>query len=97
MPSALGIRNIANQLTVVGSVLLARDHCLGVEERAEGARLDLIDRTGFQVDVQATGDILARASLREERAVADVVTTSVLDATVGLLIASVLIFSRYLG
>ena len=97
MPSALGIRNIANQLTVVGSVLLAGDHCIGVEERAEGARLDLIDRTGFQVDVQATGDILARASLREERAVADVVTTSVLDATVGLLIASVLIFSRYLG
>ena len=55
-----------------------------MEERAEGARLDLIDRTGFQVDVQATGDILARASLREERAVANIVATSVLDATVGL-------------
>lgn len=59
-----------------------------MEERAEGARLDLVDRTGLQVDVQATGNILARARLREERAVADVGATSVLDATIGLRYAS---------
>jgi hypothetical protein len=52
--------------TVTGSILLACDESLGVEETSVGARLDLVDDIGFKVDVQRTGDMFARRSLGEE-------------------------------
>merc|ERR1719504_368885 len=51
---------------VVGGVLLARDELLGVVELAVGARADLVDDGGLEVDVHAAGHVLARARLREE-------------------------------
>ena len=78
MPSALGIRDIANQLTVVGGVLLARDKGLRVEEAPVWASLDLIDDIGLKVDVQGTGHVFARRSLGEESAEATVVGRSTL-------------------
>ena len=51
---------------VVGGVLLARDELLWVEQLAVGARADLIDDGGLQVDEDSAGDVLAGAGLGEE-------------------------------
>ena len=51
---------------IVGRVLLAGDQLLGVEELAVGARADLVDDGGLEVDRHAAGDVFARASFLEE-------------------------------
>lgn len=51
---------------IVGSILLAADQELGVEELAVGASADLIDRRGVEVDKDRPGDIFAVAGLGEE-------------------------------
>ena len=55
-------------LTVAGSVLLAGDESLGVEEAPVCARSDLIDDVGLKVDIEGTRHMLARRGLGEERA-----------------------------
>ena len=44
---------------VVGRILLASDHVLGVEERTVGASADFVDNVGLQVGVDGTWDVLA--------------------------------------
>lgn len=51
---------------VVGRILLAADHVLGVEQRAERARPDLIDGGRVQVEEDRPGDVFAVAGLGEE-------------------------------
>ena len=48
-------------LTVVGGILLAGDHLLGVEELAVGTSSNLIDDIGLQVDVDCARHVLALA------------------------------------
>lgn len=65
---------------VVSSILLAGDELLWVVELTVGAGTDLIDHGGLQIEVDATGDVLAGASLGEE-GVEGVIATS--DGLVG--------------
>merc|ERR1712216_872943 len=51
---------------VVGCILLARDQLLWVVELAVGPSAHLIDHGWFEVEVDATGNMLASTSLREE-------------------------------
>lgn len=71
---------------VVGSVLLAADQQLGVEELAVGAGADLVDGRRVEVDEDGPGHIFAIAGLGEEgleRArVADVLGVGI-RATIG--------------
>lgn len=46
---------------VVGSILLASDHHLRVEEVSVGTSSDLVDDVGLQIAVDGSGDILALA------------------------------------
>jgi len=46
---------------VVGRILLAGDHVLGVEEGTVGTGADLVDDVGLQVSVDGTRDVLALA------------------------------------
>lgn len=46
---------------VVGGVLLAGDHLLGVEQVAVGTGPDLVDDVGLEIAVDGTGDVLALA------------------------------------
>jgi hypothetical protein len=55
-------------LTVIGSILLASDEGLRMEETAVGSRADLVDHVGLEIDVQGAGYVLARRRLREEGA-----------------------------
>ena len=52
--------------TVVGSVLLAADQQLRVEQLAVGAGSDFVDWRRVQVDEDGTGDVFAAAILSEE-------------------------------
>jgi hypothetical protein len=65
---------------VAGSILLARDELLRVEELTVGTSTDLIDDGGLQVNEDGTGDVFAGASLGEE-GVESVITTT--DSLVG--------------
>eukprot|EP00916_Digyalum_oweni_P009708 GHVL01016352.1.p1 GENE.GHVL01016352.1~~GHVL01016352.1.p1 ORF type:complete len:468 (-),score=45.07 GHVL01016352.1:77-1480(-) len=65
---------------VVGSILLAGDQLLGVEQLTVGAGADLINNGGLQIDEDGTGDVLASAGLAEE-GVEGVITTA--DGLVG--------------
>jgi hypothetical protein len=60
---------------VVGSILLAGDQLLRVEQLAVGASADLIHDSGLQVQEDGTWDVLASTSLREE-GVEGIVTTT---------------------
>mmetsp|Transcript_20367 Transcript_20367/g.51604 ORF Transcript_20367/g.51604 Transcript_20367/m.51604 type:complete len:489 (-) Transcript_20367:102-1568(-) len=51
---------------VVGSILLAGDQLLGVEQLAVGAGADLVHHSGLQVQEDGTGNVLASTSLGEE-------------------------------
>jgi hypothetical protein len=51
---------------VVGSILLAGDQLFGVEQLAVSASADLIDDSRLKVEEDATRDVLASTSLREE-------------------------------
>ena len=44
---------------VVGSILLASDHHLGVEEVPVGTSADLVDDIGLEIAVDGTGNVLA--------------------------------------
>ena len=44
---------------VVGSILLASDHHLGVEEVPVGTGADLVDDIGLEIAVDGTGNVLA--------------------------------------
>jgi len=60
---------------VVGSVFLTGDELLGVEELSVGTGTDLIDDGGFEIEEDATGDVLASTSLGEE-GVEGIITTT---------------------
>jgi len=60
---------------VVGSIFLAGNQLLGVEELAVGTGADLINDGGLEVDEDGTGDVLASTSLREE-GVEGIITTA---------------------
>ena len=62
--------------TVAGGVLLPRDQRLGVEETPVWAIPDLVNDIGLEVNVQRTGHVFARGSLREKGAEAMVVGAS---------------------
>lgn len=51
---------------VIGSIFLARDQELGVEELAVGAGSDLVDGRGVKIDEESTGNMLSTAGLGEE-------------------------------
>ena len=72
--------------TVVGRVLLPRDHSLGVEEGAVRASLHIVDGTGLEVDVERAGHVLAVARLGEEgrKAAVMVAVFLVCKAAIGL-------------
>jgi hypothetical protein len=64
------VQDLVNQLlsdgvvttsVVVGSVLLASDHLLGVEKASVGTGADLIDDVGLKITVDGSGDIFALA------------------------------------
>jgi hypothetical protein len=57
---------IMSTSVVVGSILLATDQQLGVEELTIAASSDLIDRGGVQIDEEGSGDIFAIAGFGEE-------------------------------
>jgi hypothetical protein len=44
---------------VVGSILLASDHLLGVEQASVGTGADLVDDIGLEIAVDGSGDVLA--------------------------------------
>jgi hypothetical protein len=46
---------------VVGSILLASDHLLRVEERTVGTGANLVDNVGLKIGVDSTGNVLALA------------------------------------
>jgi len=72
---------------VVGGVLLTGDELLGVEQLAVGASADFIDNGGFEIEEDATGNVLASTSLGEEGVESVVATTDSLiggHLTVGL-------------
>ena len=54
-------------LTVVGRILLSRNHRLRVEQGPVGTRLDVVDGARLKIDVKRAGDVLARTRLGEER------------------------------
>jgi hypothetical protein len=56
------------QHTVAGSILLASDHGFWVEKAAVGARSNLIDDIGLEVNVERAGDVFSSRGFREERA-----------------------------
>ena len=64
---------------VVGSILLTRDELLWVEELTVGTSTDFIDNGWFQIEEDATGDVLAGTSLGEEG------VESIITATDGLI------------
>ena len=64
MSDALNIHG--TRRTVVGGVLLARNHGLGVEKGAIGTSLDIVDAAGLEIDVKRARDVLARTGLGEE-------------------------------
>lgn len=51
---------------VVGCVLLSGDELLGMEELAVGTSAHLINDSRLQIDEDGTGDMLARACLRNQ-------------------------------
>ena len=59
--------------TVAGSVLLASDKSLGVEETPVRTIPDLIDDTGLEINVKRSRYVFARGSLREKSAEAIVI------------------------
>lgn len=59
--------------TVARSILFASNESLGVEETPVGARPDLVDDIGFEIDVKRARDVLSRRGLREESAEAVIV------------------------
>ena len=65
---------------VVGGILFARNHLLGVVQLAVGSGADLVTHSGLEVDHDATRNVLAGSSLREE-GVEGVVATA--DSLVG--------------
>ncbi len=51
---------------IIRRILLPGDELLGVEQLAVGARADLVDDRGLEVEEDAAGDVLAGTRLREE-------------------------------
>lgn len=58
---------------VVGSILLAADQQLGVEELSVAASSDLVNGRGVEVDEERSRDVFAIASLGKERLVGSAV------------------------
>jgi hypothetical protein len=63
---------------------LTSNHGLGVEEATEGARANLINDIGLEIDIERTRDMLARRGLREEGGEAIILGSAVLKTTIGL-------------
>lgn len=60
---------------VVGGIFLSGDELLGMEELSVGTSSNFIDDSGFQVEEDASGDVLTSTSLGEE-GVESIITTS---------------------
>ena len=60
------ITGIVSTGKVVGSILLAADELLGVEELTVGSSPHLINHSGFKIDKDSTGYMLSSTSLTEE-------------------------------
>lgn len=58
--------SVVTTSVVVGSILLAADKKLGVEELAVGAGSDLVNGRRVEVNEQSTGNVLSAAGLGEE-------------------------------
>lgn len=72
-------------LTVVGGILLAGDHCLGVEKASVGSGSDLVDDVGLEVNVERSGNVLAGTGLGEEGREAVIVGAGLIhQSTIGL-------------
>jgi hypothetical protein len=72
---------------VVGSIFLTSDQLFGVEQLTVGTSADFIDDSGFEIDENATRDVLAGTSFREEGVEGIVTTTNGLvrrHLTIGL-------------
>jgi hypothetical protein len=65
---------------VVGSIFLAGDELFGVVQLTVGSGADFVDDSGFQVNEDGAGDVLASTSLGEEGVESVVATT---DGLVG--------------
>jgi len=65
---------------VVGSIFLAGDQLFGVVQLTVGSGADFVDDSGFQVNEDSAGDVLASTSLGEEGVESVVATT---DGLVG--------------
>jgi hypothetical protein len=48
---------------VVGGVFLAVDELIGVEQLAVGARADLVNDRGFEIDEDRAGNVFSRTRL----------------------------------
>lgn len=81
---------------VVGSILLAADQELGVEELAVAAGADLVDGGGVQVNEDGPGNVFAAAGLREE-GVEGAWVANVLDVGVGAAIRAEAVLQKVAG
>lgn len=72
---------------VVGSILLAADEQLGVEQLAIGAGADLVDRGGVKVNEDGSRNMFAVARL-SEKGLERTTLADVLDIRVGATISS---------
>lgn len=85
MNSLCGLISRTDRLTIVGSILFASDHCLGVKEGSVRTGFDLVDGTGLQINVKGTGNMFTRTSFGEKGGETQImVRVGVCDTTVGL-------------
>jgi len=63
---------------VVGGIFFSGDELFGVEELSVGAGSDLIDDSGFEVEEDGSGDVLACSGFGEEGVEGIIATTNCL-------------------
>ena len=54
------------ELTIIGGVFLASDHCLGMEQRPVWADLHVIDDARLEIRIDRTWDVFSGTSLGKE-------------------------------
>jgi hypothetical protein len=70
------LTGVVSTSKVIGSILLAGDQLLGVEQLPVGTSADLINHSGLEVQEDTAGDVLPSTSLREEGVEGIVATTN---------------------
>lgn len=80
------------ELTIVGGVFLAGDHCLGMEERPVWADLHIVDNARLEIRIDGTRDVFSGSGLRKEsrKTVLSGFRGTLLNTTVGLSVSSIL-------